>query len=187
MSLATWVTRVIYWGSASNCCFPVFLSASGECAWSGILNTKNCKDECCCLCWCWWWWWKINPWPKAIKKIKQTSTVKNFFLISGNVGMTDWRKKYGDKGRNGTYSRTTSCLTVHKSYSHNYPYMRCFEIDYIVSVDSRCTQTDLHTPHMWPNIGKGPLSRKFRILSIRMRNLRRFKWYYCCINRLFRC
>ena len=36
----------------------------------------------------------------------------------------------GFKGRNGTYSRMTSYLTVHKSHPHKYPYMWCYEIDY---------------------------------------------------------
>ena len=59
---------------------------------------------------------------KGHQKSKQTSTLKIliFLKISGNVGMTDWWKKYGDKGRDGTGSRTTSCPAVHKSHPHKY-------------------------------------------------------------------
>ena len=50
---------------------------------------------------------------------------KKLKKISGTVGMTDWWKKYGDKDRDETCSRTTSCLTVHKLHPQKYPYIIC--------------------------------------------------------------
>ena len=45
--------------------------------------------------------------------------------------MTDWWKKYWDKGTVGMdcIQKTTLCPTVNMSHQHNYPYMWYFEID----------------------------------------------------------
>ena len=63
----------------------------------------------------------LRKWRDPPTMIICISTSTLIFLIYGNVGMTHWWKKYGDKGRDGTCLRTTSCPTVHKSHPHKYP------------------------------------------------------------------
>ena len=62
----------------------------------------------------------LRKWRDPPTMIICISTSTLIFLIYGNVGMTHWWKKYGDKGRDGTCLRTTSCPTVHKSHPHKW-------------------------------------------------------------------
>ena len=157
MSLAAWVTQV----QTPKQCFKLLLSSFAlcfcrECAWRGILNTQNCKDVRMSVDAC---GSKLKSFQVA--KAHQKKTNKHIKKFWKNL------KEYRDdslvknvyvwgQGRDGTCSRTTSCLIVHKShhtYVCKYPYMWGFEIDKWVLWlwDSKCSQTDLliiNTPHV---------------------------------------
>ena len=57
--------------------------------------------------------------------------------------MTHWWKKNGDKGRDGTCSKTTSCPTIHKSHPHKDLYMWCIHYCKVVLATSRTELTQI--------------------------------------------